>query len=116
LGCDVKDKISIVTHGWQENEHTEWVRDLTQNLLTHRGGCVIVYQYFRFSRLEYILLIEKFRRLSNILLKMLLQLANEGHDPDNMFLFGFSFGAQLTLDAASRFGYQKIKEIDGILR
>ncbi len=47
---------------------------------------------------------------------MLLQLANEGHDPDNMFLFGFSFGAQLTLDAASRFGYQKIKEIDGNLR
>lgn len=114
LGCDTNGKFAIIVHGFQENERTEWVRELINNLILLRGGCVMFFEYPPFTRFEYaFLLMDKFYRLSNILLKKLRELSSEGVDPDNIYMFGFSYGAQLVFDAGYKFGQRQIKEIDG---
>lgn len=136
-GCKTDGKFAIIVHGFQENEGTEWVRELINNLLVFRGGCVLFFEYPRFTKLEYaVAIMDKFTRLSNILLRKLQQLNYEGvvshdvpfklkfysyiplflirKDPDNIYMFGFSLGAQLVIDVGYRFGIKRIKEIDGI--
>ena len=57
--------------------------------------------------------INHFPYISKVLLYKLKQLEEDGFNPDNMYMFGYSFGARLVIDAAAEFGHQRIKQIDG---
>lgn len=93
---------------------TDWVPELIQNLLQYRGGCILFMDYSNHSLVqEYFVLVRKFDPLSEVLLHKLLQLESQGFNPDNLFMYGFSFGAQLVINAGNLYGEQKIAEIDG---
>lgn len=62
---------------------------------------------------EYFTLVRKFDELSYILVEKLYQLESEGFNPENGFMCGFSFGAQLVINAGNLYGPQRIAEIDG---
>lgn len=62
---------------------------------------------------DYFLLVRKFDIISSVLLKKLAQLNREGFYDDEMFLYGFSFGAQLVINAGILYGVNRIAEIDG---
>lgn len=113
-GCDVSGKFAIVTHGWYESKSTAWTADLVSNLLFYRGGCVIFMDYSKYSIVKkYVKLLRKFSKISAVLLKKLRQLSAAGIEDDNLFMYGFSFGARLVIDAGVNFGNNRIKQIDG---
>lgn len=114
LGCKSSEKYAIVVHGWLESIATDWVETLVQNLLRHRGGCIIFMDYSNHSIVqEYFSLVRKFDELSHVLVQKLYQLESEGFNPSNAFLYGFSFGAQLVINAGNLYGHHRIAEIDG---
>lgn len=113
-GCNANESFSIATHGWLASKNDEWVAPLINNLITNRGGCIIFMDYGKIANVvNYFALIPHFANISAVLLKKLKQLESEKFDPANGFMFGFSFGARLVIDAASKFGFQRIKSIDG---
>ena len=113
-GCDVNGKFAIVTHGWFESINTPWTVDLISNLLYFRGGCVIFMDYFQFSNVQkYFKLLRKFSKISAVLLRKLRQLGDSGVNDDDLFMYGFSFGARLVIDAGVNYGINRIKQIDG---
>lgn len=113
-GCDVNGKFAIVTHGFIESNKTAWTGDLISNLLKYRGGCVIFMDYYKFSNVQnYFELVYYFPNISAVLLKKLKQLSNSGVNDDNLFMYGFSYGARLVIDAGVNFGINRIKQIDG---
>jgi pimeloyl-ACP methyl ester carboxylesterase len=61
---------------------------------------------------NYIRLYKHFNGILRILTQKLDQLLRAGFDPNKGYIFGFSFGAQLVLRAARRFGDQRFKEVD----
>jgi hypothetical protein len=70
--------------------------------------------YSPFSLVQnYVKLYRHFNGILRILTFKLEQMLRVGFDPNNGYLFGFSFGAQLVLRAARRFGDQRFKEVDG---
>lgn len=112
--CDSNDKIAIVVHGWLESIRADWVDELIENLREYRGGCIIFMDYSNHSVVnDYFNLVRKFNPITNVLLKKLHQLDAQGFDNDKIFLYGFSFGAQLVIHAGILFGPQRIAEIDG---
>lgn len=114
LGCSSSEKIAIIVHGWLESNATEWVHDLVENLLRYRGGCIVFMDYSNHSVVqEYFVLVRKFNPLSDVLVEKLYQLEAQGFDPDSMFMYGFSFGAQLVINAGNLYGFNKIGAIDG---
>lgn len=114
FGCDTEGKVAIVVHGWKESIETEWVSDLIGNLLAYRGGCVMFMDYSNHSMVqEYFDLVGKFYRISTVLLEKLFELESQGFNPDNLFLYGFSFGGQLVVYTGALYGDQKIAQIDG---
>lgn len=114
LGCKSSGKYAIIVHGWQESIETEWVDDLVHNLLEYRGGCIIVMDYSNHSVIDdYFVLVRKFDALSEVLLKKLHQLEAQGFHPNNLFMYGFSFGAQLAVNVGTLYGERRIAEIDG---
>jgi hypothetical protein len=114
LGCNSSEKVAIVVHGWLESIETEWVPDLINNLMQYRGGCIIFMDYSNHSIVnDYFVLVNKFDVISSVLLKKLNQLSEQGFKDEEMFLYGFSFGAQLVINAGILFGENRIAEIDG---
>ena len=116
-GCEAAGNFSIVVHGWYGSGYdSEWIPDLIANLQEFRGGCVIFMNYSFYSdRLNYLESISFFKPVSNVLLKKLWQMENEGISGDSIFMFGFSFGGRIVIDAAVNFGKQKIHRIDSEL-
>lgn len=113
-GCNASEKYAIVVHGWLESVTAEWVDDLIENLQRYRGGCIMFMDYSNHSQVqEYFLLVRKFNALSHVLLGKLQQLEAEGFNPDNLYMYGFSFGAQLVINAGNLYGERRIAEIDG---
>lgn len=111
-GCDVAGNFSFVVHGWV-GSRASWILDLIDNLKTFRGGCIIFMNYSYYSdRPNYFESISHFRPVSNVLLKKLKQLRNEGISGDSIFMFGFSFGGRIAIEAAVKFGKQEIFQID----
>lgn len=101
-------------HGWLESIETEWVSKLIRNLQQYRGGCIIFMDYSNHSVVnDYFNLVRKFNPITNVLLKKLHQLDGQGFSADKMFLYGFSFGAQLVIHSGILFGENRIAEIDG---
>lgn len=62
---------------------------------------------------DYFFLVRKFIPLSEVLVDKLRQLETQGFDPDNLFMYGFSFGAQLVINAGNLYGANRVAEIDG---
>lgn len=51
--------------------------------------------------------------VSAVLTEKLRQMETDGISPKNIFMYGFSLGAWIAIDAAINFGKQKIGLIDG---
>lgn len=115
-GCNSSEKYAIIVHGWLEGIETNWVHDLVGNLKRYRGGCIIFMDYSNHSMVQdYFFLVRKFIPLSEVLLDKLRQLESQGFNPDNLFMYGFSFGAQLAINAGNLYGPSRVAEIDGKL-
>lgn len=113
LPCSVSEKYSIIVHGWREScGATEWVSELTKKLHKYRGGCIMCMDYGQIAD-RYRVLLTHFNLLHGALTTMLAQLEEIGFDPDNAFLFGFSFGARIVTQGAGNYGFQRIAKIDG---
>ncbi|XP_058828956.1 uncharacterized protein LOC131688607 [Topomyia yanbarensis] len=111
--CHPAGRFAIVVFGWKIDCEKYFVRDLITNLTEHRGGCVICMNYNNYSQVSnYLRLRRNFNDIQNVLKRKLIFLEQQGFDPDNGYLFGFSFGANLVLGAAKDFGAKKIREID----
>jgi hypothetical protein len=109
--CESSGKFAFVIHGWDEDVDSLWVTDTIRNLTYHRGGCVIFMDYRRFSmNPDYFLLTTHFYRLAELLARKIRQVTTRY---ENVFLYGFSFGARLCFEAGVRIGYQKIDSIHG---
>lgn len=62
---------------------------------------------------NYFGLVDKFDGICNVLVEKLRQFVAIGFTIDDIFIFGFSFGGQLVLDAGRRFGAKVLPRIDG---
>lgn len=70
--------------------------------------------YSVFSRNpNYFGLVTQFEDIVNVLTDKLRQFQRQNFDPQQTYMFGFSFGAQVLLEASRRFGKRLIKQIDG---
>lgn len=78
----------------------------------YRGGCIICMDYKRYSRQPYMSLFTMFDSLSEVLAGKLRQMERLGFSPDRAFIFGFSYGGRLAVEAAQRFGPRRISQID----
>lgn len=114
-GCATNEKLAFLTHGWLEQLDESWVEHMIGNLTEVRGGCIIFidYSYYSNSTL-YFGLLWQFDSISKAMTKLFERVECENFSPDDWFMFGHSFGARLIIDSAANFGYQKVKEIDGI--
>ncbi|XP_058458321.1 uncharacterized protein LOC131434963 [Malaya genurostris] len=111
--CHPAGRFAIVVFGWKIDCEKYFVRDLITNLTEYRGGCVICMNYTSFSQASnYLRLKRSFKDIQNVLKLKLDFLEQQGFDPNNGYLYGFSFGANLALGAAKDFGAKKIGEID----
>ncbi|XP_050080654.1 uncharacterized protein LOC126568250 [Anopheles maculipalpis] len=111
--CLPDEPFALIVHGWRENCYeVPWVLELRENLRHHRGGCVACMDYSSFSSGGYGGLVGVFRDIRDVLLHFLLELRYEGIQFERTYLFGFSFGAQLSLDVGNRIGGQELEAID----
>ena len=79
-----------------------------------RGGCIVCMDYTYYSmNPNYFLLVTQFDGITEVLTNKLRQFQRLNFDPNNTFLFGFSYGAQMALEAGRRFGPRTIQSIDG---
>ena len=70
--------------------------------------------YSKYSMEDYFAgLLPKFNLVAEALVGKLKELEARGFDPANGHLFGFSFGAQLSIEAGRRFGFRKLGRLDG---
>lgn len=114
LGCDPSEKLAFLTHGFRESISSKWVTDLVINLKTYRGGCIIFMDYSNHSTIPiYTLLVERFYQIMTVMMRKLRQLEAQGFDFGKMYMFGFSYGAQLVLRAGVLLGVGRVAEIDG---
>ncbi|KAL9704866.1 hypothetical protein quinque_008384 [Culex quinquefasciatus] len=111
--CTPGEKYAIIVHGWHENCYeTPWITELEKNLNTFRGGCIICMDYSIFSNNGYTYLFRRFNDISEVLLKFMRTMQYEGMMFENLYMFGFSFGGQLVLDAGNQIGSSMIEAID----
>ena len=117
--CNMTEKFAFVLHGWNGGYGT-WMEVIKDKLLKYRGGCIILMDYKFYSNVPtaqilqtYYPLVANVSRISSVLTKKLRNLEVEGFNPDNVYMYGHSFGARLVIDAAVNFGKQRIGEIDG---
>jgi dienelactone hydrolase len=71
--------------------------------------------YGVYSLQKYTTLLQHFKGITNVLWQKFRWLEDRGFDPSSGFIFGFSFGAHVALQAAIQFGPQRIAAIDGML-
>ncbi|XP_058116709.1 uncharacterized protein LOC131288483 [Anopheles ziemanni] len=111
--CSPDERFAIIVHGWRENCYeVPWVADLRENLRKYRGGCVACVDYSAFSSGGYGGLVGRFRDIRDVLLHFLQQLRYEGVQFERLYMFGFSFGAQLSLDVGNQIGSNELEAID----
>uniref|UniRef100_A0AAG5DN71 Lipase domain-containing protein n=1 Tax=Anopheles atroparvus TaxID=41427 RepID=A0AAG5DN71_ANOAO len=111
--CSPDERFAVIVHGWRENCYeVPWVGDLRENLRTYRGGCVACVDYSAFSSGGYGGLVGRFRDIRDVLLHFLQQLRYEGVQFERLYMFGFSFGAQLALDVGNQIGSNELEAID----
>lgn len=69
--------------------------------------------YGKFSKNNYFTLVSEFREIKSVLISKLRFLSELGFQPQKAYLFGFSFGAHLVMEAAEAIGVQQYQQIDG---
>lgn len=112
-GCNMTGNFSLFAHGWQ-GSYSPWIIDMINNLTFYRPGCVVFMNYSYFSdRYNYFELLSFFKKISYVMTKKLRQISDEGVSGDQIFMFGFSFGARVVIEAALNFGIKKVAQIDG---
>ncbi|XP_058454946.1 pancreatic lipase-related protein 2-like [Malaya genurostris] len=113
-GCNPKEPFAVIVHGWREGTYTEWINDMKNNLTTYRRGCVMFMSYANDNRkLDYFgELVPYFKYLANELYTHLRRLESIGFDPATGYMFGFSFGAHLAIEAGRRLGLKKLERLD----
>lgn len=62
---------------------------------------------------NYYSLVRDFNGIATVLTKKLKDFQELSFVPNNIYMFGFSFGAQLALESGRRVGKMLIKQIDG---
>lgn len=62
---------------------------------------------------NYFGMVSDFYNIVDILVDKLHQFVQEEFIPENIFIFGFSFGGQIALEAGRKFGKKLIGRIDG---
>lgn len=72
------------------------------------------YSFFSMNS-NYYALVRDFNGIATVLTKKLKDFQANSFDPNDIYIFGFSFGAQLALESGRRFGNMLIKQIDGNL-
>lgn len=114
-GSKPNEPFAIVIHGWRDGPTKDWVLDMLSNLTVHRKGCIMFMSYGNDSQSSNYFrdLYPNFDLLASSLTRHLRRLEVVGFDPDAGYLFGFSFGANLALEAGRRFGLKRIGRIDG---
>lgn len=111
-GCDMNGNFSIVVHGFMGSA-SPWIPDLIGNLSRYRSGCVLFTNATYYSdRGNYFEVVRYFEPLSKLLAKKLNQIVNDGASSDNIYMFGFSYGGRVVIEAGLLFGHQKIGLID----
>lgn len=112
LGCTETCNFSFITHGWMGSS-SRWIPDLVKNLATYRQGCIIFMNYSHYSdNPNYFELKSHFQPLANLVTRKLRQIRDDGISSDCMFIFGFSFGGRLAIQAALQYGPGEISMID----
>jgi Lipase len=113
----VNGKFAFISHGWLSSTES-WISTLVQKFRTYRGGCVITMNWGKYSDIiSYDKIINiHFKNVSNALSRRLIQLESEGVSGDNIFMYGHSLGARLSIDAAITFGPGKVFQIDGLVQ
>lgn len=74
--------------------------------------------YYYYSKNEdYFALVRQFKKISEVLFNEYKAFQSYGHNSEDVFVFGFSFGAQLSLDLGRKVndGIEVIARIDGKL-
>jgi alpha-beta hydrolase superfamily lysophospholipase len=108
-GCDPNGNVAMIVHGWNEGVTTGWANETISKLLQKRGGCVFFMDYSKYAVVsDYFALVSNFKSISAVLVKKLQQIANY----DRQFLFGFSFGSRLCIDAGFKIGNKVIARMD----
>lgn len=69
-------------------------------------------EYKRYSRQPYMTLFSMFDSISEVLTGKLRQLERQGFSPDRGFIFGFSYGGRLAVEAGHRIGPKRLGQID----
>lgn len=111
-GCNTNGNFSFMTHGWVGSK-SPWILDLVSNLTLHRKGCVIFMNYSHYSDNDnYFEVIRHFEPISKLVTRKLHQLEADGVSDENIFMFGFSFGGRIVIEAALNFGKNRIPFID----
>lgn len=111
---DNVEKFAVIVHGWKESCDVDWINVLVHNLNEFRGGVIMCMDYSYFAQEDkYFNLVNQFDAIADVLTIKLRDLERAGYDPDNGYVFGFSFGGQLVVEAGKRFGVRRIKNIDG---
>lgn len=112
LGCLETCNFSFITHGWMGSD-AAWIPDLVSNLTYYRKGCVLFMNYTYYSDTpNYLDLKQHFKPLTNLVTRKLQQIRSDGISSDCMFLYGFSFGGRIMIEAALQYGPRKISMID----
>lgn len=78
----------------------------------NRGGCLICMDYGPYASDNFVRLVRHFDAIAHVLTLHLLEMEQYGFDLNNGYLFGFSFGGQLVVEAGHRIGEQSINQID----
>lgn len=111
-GCNKAGSFSFITHGWQ-GSNSGWILDMISNFTAYRGGCVIFMNYSYYSdRINYFEVIGFFKPIASLVTRKLQQLNSDGVVDDNIFMFGFSFGGRIVIEAALNYGTKRISQID----
>ncbi|GAB0089200.1 hypothetical protein DMENIID0001_037040 [Sergentomyia squamirostris] len=111
--CKADDDLAVIVHGWMESCSQEWLVDLVSNLTIYRGGCIICMDYSHFANNpDYFSLVDQFNDIREVLHEQLVNYGDSGLNANKTYMFGFSMGAHLCLQAASMLGERIVKEID----
>lgn len=71
--------------------------------------------YSEYARYSYHYLVGQFDAIAEVLANYLRQFQHALYTASRTYMFGFSYGAQLVLEAGRRFGVNSLHQIDGNL-
>ena len=81
-----------------------------------RGGCIMCMDYGLMAQIpHYFILAKHINKLAWILKFKLEELEYRGFEPADGYIFGFSLGGRIAIEAGRTFGHQRLGEIDSKL-